>query len=124
MGGVLTDYKFFCFDGIPKVVYVSKDKAEDPHTDFFDMDWNYVPIRMRDPGSEIPPEKPECFDEMKCLAEKLSKGHPHLRVDFYQINGKVYVGELTFYHCGGFQNVSPRAWNLKMGSWINTNIPL
>lgn len=49
----LTDYKFFCFNGIPKIVYVGKDKADDPRTDFFDMDFNHLPIRMRDPNADI-----------------------------------------------------------------------
>ena len=120
-GGVLTDYKIFCFDGVPKIIYVSKDKADDPRTDFFDMDWNYLPIRMRDPGSEILPQKPLCFEKMKEIAEKLSNGHPHLRVDFYQVDGRLYVGELTFYHCGGFQEVRPAEWNKKMGEWIKIN---
>ena len=61
----LTDYKFFCFGGIPKIVYISKDKAENPTTDFFDMDYTHLPIRMRDPNSDVLPEKPIRFDEMK-----------------------------------------------------------
>lgn len=52
----LTDYKFFCFGGIPKIVYISKDKAENPTTDFFDMDYTHLPIRMRDPNSDVLPE--------------------------------------------------------------------
>ena len=78
----LTDYKFFCFNGIPKIAYISKDHAENPTTDFFDMDYNRLPIRMRDPNSDTAPRKPECFEQMKELAEVLSKGIPHLRVDF------------------------------------------
>lgn len=114
----LTDYKFFCFDGEPKVVYISKDKAEDPRTDFFDMDYNHLPIRMRDPNADVLPEKPEKFEEMKEIARILSAGIRHVRVDFYQIEGRIYVGELTFFHCGGLAEVKPKEWNLKMGDWI------
>ena len=115
----LTDYKFFCFNGIPKIVYVGKDKAEDPKTDFFDMDFQHLPIRMRDPNSVEMPQKPDAFDQMKSLAAELSKGYRHLRVDFYLIDGDIYVGELTFYHCSGFTEVKPEEWNVTMGKWID-----
>jgi hypothetical protein len=115
----LTDYKFFCFDGNPKIVYIGKDHAKHATTDFFDMDFNHLPIKMRDPNAKTPPNKPIVFEEMKRLATKLSQGCPHLRVDFYLINGKIYVGELTFFHGGGFTEVKPEEWNYKMGEWIN-----
>lgn len=115
----LTDYKFFCFEGIPKVVYISKDKAKEPRTDFFDMSFNHLPIRMRDKNSDVLPDIPEKFDEMKRIASKLSKGFKHLRIDFYQIDGNIFVGELTFYHNSGFSLVNPPEWNKKMGEWIN-----
>ena len=62
---VLTDYKFFCFGGEPFMMYVSQDHAEHATTDFFDMDYNLLPIRMRDPNSENPPACPKEFEEMK-----------------------------------------------------------
>ncbi len=114
----LTDYKFFCFDGVPRILYISKDKAKNPTTDFFDMDYNHLPIRMRDPNSSILPSKPLHFDEMKKIASILSKGFPHLRVDFYSANNSLYVGELTFYHCSGFAQIYPESWEIKMGDWI------
>lgn len=114
----LTDYKFFCFDGEPFMMYVSHDRAENPTTDFFDMNYQRLPIRMKDPNSEELPEKPAEFDEMKELARKLSEGHPHLRVDFYVINHQIYFGELTFYHNMGFTKVKPEEWNSKLGDMI------
>lgn len=93
-------------------------EAENPTTDFFDMDYTHLPIRMRDPNSDVLPEKPIRFDEMKKIAAVLSKGLPHLRVDFYCANGKLYVGELTFYHCSGFAPIQPEEWAIKMGEWI------
>lgn len=77
---------------------------------------------MRDPNAEEMPQKPVAFEQMKSLAIELSKGCPHLRVDFYLINGNIYVGELTFYHCSGFTEVRPEEWNLTMGKWINLEI--
>lgn len=82
------------------------------------MDFNHLPIRMRDPNADVRPQKPVVFEQMKTIAAKLSKGCPHLRVDFYLINGHIYVGELTFYHCSGFTEVKPIEWNQIMGDWI------
>ena len=114
----LTDYKFFCFNGEPRIVYVSKDNAEDPTTDFFDMDFNHLPIIIRDKPANIQPQKPPGFEEMKEVARKLSSGIPHIRVDCYQVNGRVYVGEFTFYHLGGMAEVKPEEWNVRLGDWI------
>lgn len=114
----LTDYKFFCFNGEPKVMYISQDYGDSPHTDFFDMDFNHLNLHMADPNSKEPINKPSCFEEMQGLARKLSKGIPHLRVDFYFVNGNIYVGELTFFHNCGFQKIYPKEWAKIMGDWI------
>lgn len=118
-GDVLTDYKFFCFDGEPRVMYISNDGAENPRTDFFDMDFKHIPIKMKDPNAERTPIKPLNFELMKELARKLSRGFPFLRTDFYEINGNVYVGELTLYHNAGLSKIEPQEWNLKLGDYIN-----
>ena len=55
---------------------------------------------------------------MKELASKLSKGLPEVRMDFYDVNGKVYFGEFTFFHWGGLMPFEPREWDLKFGDWI------
>ena len=115
---VLTDYKFFCFNGYPRIMYVSKDKGEKPATDFFDMDFNRLDMRMKDPNSDKCPSKPDCFDTMRKCAETLSKGIPNLRVDFYIINGHPYIGELTFFHMSGFAHIHPGIWERKLGEWI------
>lgn len=114
----LFDYKYFCFDGVPRIMYISNDNSGQAHTDFFDMDFNPLPIRMKDPNSPVLPDKPSQFDEMKEYAKKLSSGIKHLRVDFYIIHSHVYVGELTFYHNSGVGKISPEEWNYKLGSWI------
>lgn len=117
---VLTDYKFFCFNGVPRIMYVSKDTSNNPRTDFFDMEYQHLPIKMKDPNSR-PDELPECpsqFDEMKRIAQILSAGIPHLRVDFYIIDGQLYVGELTFFHMSGFARIQPQEWDCKLGEWI------
>ena len=114
----LTDYKFFCFHGQPKLMYVSKDKAESPTTDFFDMEYRRLNLRMRDPNSKTIPPKPKNFELMKSFAQKLSQDFPHVRVDFFNVNGQIYAGEMTFYHCGGFAPIQPAEWNAKLCEWI------
>lgn len=114
----LTDYKFFCYHGIPRIMYISKDRGNQPRTDFFDMEFNHLPIQVRDQNAEVTPQKPEQFERMKQIAGKLSEGIPHLRVDFYLVDGKIYIGELTFFHTSGFTRIRPEEWNLRMGSWI------
>ena len=121
-GEALTDYKFFCFNGEPRVMYISNDGAENPKTDFFDMEFNHLPIKMKDPNSEQLPLKPQSFELMKELAKKLSEGIPFLRTDFYEINGNIYVGELTLYHNAGLSKIEPSEWNLKLGNYINLNL--
>ncbi len=115
----LIDYKFFCFSGIPRIMYISNDQANHPHTDFFDMSFNTLPIRLKDPNSIVPPPRPHSFDEMKSLASVLSSGIPHVRVDFYISNGHVYFGEMTFFHNGGFTPFKPKEWNTVIGEMIS-----
>ncbi len=114
----LMDYKWFCFDGEPRIMYMSRDHAQDARTDFFDMEFNHLPIRMQAPPSDVLPSKPKEFEEMKHLASILSKNIPQVRVDFYVINAQIYFGEMTFYHCGGMVDVKPYEWNVRMGNMI------
>ena len=114
----LRDYKFFCFNGVPRIMYISNDLDDEPKTDFFDMDFNRLDMRMRDKNSEGEVEKPEFFEDMKKAAEKLSVGIPQLRVDFYCTKENYYVGELTFFHNGGFSKIYPEKWMKIMGDWI------
>lgn len=118
----LKDYKWFCFDGVPKALFVASDRHVDEvetKFDFFDDNFNHLPFTHGHPNSTLPIEKPENFDEMKKLAAKLSSGFPHVRIDLYDINGKIYFGEMTFFHHGGFVAFNPTQWDYKFGSWIN-----
>jgi len=118
----LRDYKFFTFGGVAKVLLIATDRGkagEETKSDFFDMDFNHLPFTNGHPNAPVTPPKPQKFDEMKALAEKLSAGIPHLRVDFYQVNGQVYFGELTFAHWSGMKPFCPEQWDEKFGSWID-----
>lgn len=124
-GYELKDYKFFCFDGEVKALFIATDRGnekEQTKFDFFDADFNHLPILNGHPNATKPISKPENFELMKDLASKLSKGHCHLRVDFYNIKGKVYFGELTFFHWSGFVPFVPEEWDYKLGSYIHLPI--
>lgn len=115
----LCDYKFFCFAGTPKFMYISHDKANHPTTDFFDMSFNHINMRMRDPNSTTCPQKPEKFENMKELATILSQGIPHVRVDFYCIQNHIYFGEMTFFHNAGFCPIKPHIKANEIGNLIS-----
>ncbi len=120
--GELRDYKFFSFDGDVKAMFISQDRGkqdEEVKFDYFDADFNHLDIHQYHDAGKTLPEKPVCFEEMKMLASILSKGLPQVRVDFYEVNGKVYFGELTFFHHGGIVPFTPEKWDYTFGSWIN-----
>lgn len=120
-GYELKDYKWFCFDGEPKALYIAQDREnenEDTKFDFYDMAFNHLPIKNGHPNANAIKEKPEGFEEMYKLAQVLSKGIPHVRVDFYNINGKIYFGELTLFHMSGFVKFEPKEWDKIFGDWI------
>ena len=124
-GYELKDYKWFCFDGEPKALFIATDRGNsDKETkfDFFDMDFNHLPIKNGHPNAVNAIKKPIGFNKMKELAAILSKGIPHLRVDFYDINGHIYFGELTFFHWSGMMPFEPEEWDYKFGSWIKLPI--
>ena len=115
----IEDYKFFCFNGVPKVMFVATDRSIDCRFDFFDMEFNHLDIFNIHPNADKPIKKPELFDEMKDIAAKLSQGMKFVRIDLYELNGRIYFGEYTFFHGGGFQLFSPPKWERKLGDWLD-----
>ena len=117
--GELRDYKFLCFGGVPKILYIATERQKHATKfDFFDENFNHLPFTNAHPNAEVMPQKPESFELMKELASKLSEGIPFVRVDFYEVNGKVYFGEMTFFHMGGMKPFDPKEWDYKLGSLI------
>ena len=118
----LTDYKVFCFGGVPKVILtVVGGHGDESRTlrRMYDTDWNLLPIALHGkPFVDEKQPKPDKLGEILALAEKLSAGKPHVRTDFYVIGGRVYFGEITFYHMSGMARIEPEEWNLRLGSWI------
>lgn len=116
----LLDYKFFCFNGTPKLLFVASGRGKQvkANFDFFDMKYNHLGISNGHPSSINPPEQPKSFELMKELAQKLSQGIPCVRIDFYEVNGKPYFGEFTFFHMGGTGAFKPTEWDMTLGNWI------
>lgn len=116
----LRDYKFFTFGGVPKVLYIAQGRGQGGQTyaDFFDMEFQHLPFTIDHEMAPVLPEKPKNFELMKALAAKLSEGTPQLRVDFYEVDGKVYVGEMTFFHCSGMVPFHPEEWDNIFGDWV------
>ena len=120
-GFELKDYKWFCFDGEAKMLYIASDrqvKEVETKYDFFDVDFKHLPIKNGHPNAVLPIPKPNGFEKMKDLAQILSNGLPHVRIDFYDVNGRIYFGEMTFYHNSGFSVFEPDCWDKTLGSWI------
>ena len=115
----LPDYKFFCFDGDVKALFVGTERGTgDVKFDYYDADFNHLDLIQVHPMSGRKLEKPANFEEMKMIAAKLSKGIPQVRVDLYNVNGKIYFGEMTFTHHGGIRPFHPQKWDYVFGDWI------
>ena len=118
----LRDYKVFTFNSVPKIMHIVSNRQnvnEPTYGDFFDMDYNHLDLTMGHDQAPVPPEKPVNFDKMREFAGVLSKDIPHCRVDFYEVDGKLYFGELTFRQDSGFADVKPDRWNKILGDWID-----
>lgn len=121
--GDIWDYKFYCFNGVPKIMLIATDRSKgDVRFDYFDMDFNIIDLQQGGKRSDRIFEKPENFDLMVSLASQLSVGLPHVRVDFYNINGKVLFGEMTFFDSGGMAEFEPEEWDFTFGSWIDLDL--
>lgn len=120
-GYELKDYKYYCFDGKVRIVMINSDRMSSLGTKANYFDENYQPLDFvwGYENAKIPPAKPEKFEEMKSLAEKLSEGIPHVRIDFYQTPQGIFFGEMTFFDGSGFDAIEPIEWDYKIGSWIN-----
>ncbi len=113
------DYKIFCFNGEPKFLFVAKDRDTECTFDFFDTDFNWINVKQGHPNAKVRPEKPKNFDKMLEYARILSKDFPHVRVDLYNIEGKIYFGELTFYHYAGLVPFEPKEFDTKFGTYFD-----
>lgn len=120
------DYKIFCFSGKPYYIVVDTDRFQNHKRNVYDLNWKLLEGVSMDFPNDIKMKKPEQLDLLLNYAEILSKGFPHVRVDLYIVGGKIYFGELTFTNGAGFDKISPRDFDLKLGDLLElpTNIEL
>lgn len=118
----LVDYKFFCFNGEPKLCQVISDRRTEEKIDFYDMVWRRVEglvgLNPTIHNSTYHTPCPESFDQMKYIASILSQNIPFSRIDLYEINGHCYFGEITFFPAGGMGVFRPDEWNYRLGDLI------
>ena len=119
----LVDYKAMCFNGKVKMFFTCTERfsKDGLKVTFFDMDWNKMPFERKYKSSTNKIDKPVNFEKMVELSEKLSKDMKFVRVDWYEINGKLYFGELTFYPGSGCEKFYPEEWDYKLGKMIELN---
>ena len=123
LGDNIQTYKFYCFNGVPKVSYVStngENDEKDLYLDYYDIDWNWLPITLENHlHSKEKIEKPINYEKMVDLAKKLSNEFPFVRVDLYNINGTIYFSELTFIPTGGMMKLKPKDIIYEWGNLLN-----
>ena len=119
-GEELKDYKFFCFDGEPKIIQLNYDRFIDHKLNYYDSKWNYIPIKLIPHPTDINRviNKPNNLEQMLKFARILSRNISFVRVDVYSINDNIYFGEMTFTPNSGFKKFEPHEFDLEMGSWL------
>lgn len=117
----LTDYKFFCFNGIPKFCQVKTHEKCNIYTDLFDLEWNLLPfngLNSKHTHAKKTPCRPDRFELMLSFAKKLCGETYFTRVDFYNVSGRIYFGEITFYPASGMGEFIPSSYNDICGEWL------
>lgn len=112
----IEDYKFLCFDGVVKYFWIDFNRYSNHKRNMYDLNWNLQAWNQWTYGNyEGVVKKPDNFSEMIDIAQKLSRGFDHVRVDLYNVNGKIYFGELTFTNGGGYENILPIESDFELG---------
>lgn len=117
--GELLDYKFLCFNGQPQLIQVDIDRFQEHTRNIYDLDWNLTPIEILYNRSDKLITKPENLERMIDISRDISRDFPHVRVDFYEVDGRLYFGELTFYHESGTGKFNHEKYDEIIGSWLH-----
>lgn len=115
----IEDFKILCFHGEPKYIIVDKDRYIDHKRNFYDTEWNRVDVTTDHEQFDTPYPQPKNFDEMLRIAKILSKDFPFVRVDLYNVEGKIYFGELTFYPWTGYVQFTPDSFDFELGKLMD-----
>lgn len=115
----IEDFKILCFHGEPKYIIVDKDRYIDHKRNFYDINWNRVDVTTDHSQFDSPYPKPENLTQMLDIARSLSSDFPFVRVDLYNVDGKIFFGELTFYPWSGYVNFTPKEFDAHLGSLLD-----
>lgn len=122
----LNDYKFLCYNGVPKLVQVNSEVDGVLYMDFYDMEWNRLGIMYKsyNQAKHFVPKPPQ-FDKMVEISKVLSQEFPFVRVDFYNFDEKIILGELTFFPVGGLKPFVPETdkYESLVGSYLELPEP-
>lgn len=111
----VNDYKFFCYNGHPEFVVVDVDRYINHKRNFYDINWNNLHIQSDCPEAKTYIPKPKNYGKMVDIATILSQEFPYVRVDLYNIEGRIFFGEMTFYPWSGYVKFSPDTFDIKLG---------
>ena len=119
----LIDYKMMCFNGNVQMLFTCTERfsSDGLKVTFFDLNWNKLPFERKYKASKEKIEKPINFTKMVEFSKKISKSIPFVRIDWYEINGKLYFGEITFYPGSGLEKFYPEKWDYILGDYITLN---
>ena len=119
--GELRDYKMFCFNGRFELMFIATNRQGDSDTyfDFFDRNFKHLPFTNGHPNAPKKPHKPVNYTKMIELAERIAGDIPQVRIDFYEVDGRIYFGEITFSHWSGLMPFVPEKWDTKLGDYID-----
>lgn len=122
---VINDYKFFCFNGKPTFLQIDLDRGTTDYRCYYDMDWKKLPFTtLRNTFFEGELEKPKHFEEMIDVATRLAEGFPFVRVDLYNLDGRIVFGEMTFYPADGRKEFVPEEYNRIVGDYLKLPEPI
>lgn len=115
-GGELSDYKFLCFNGKPYYCWVDIDRFQHHRRNFYDVKWVPQPFKQYHyDNNEYEIAKPDNLEQMVQIVTKLCEGFDHVRVDLYNVDGRIYFGEMTFTNGSGYEEIQPDEWDYKLG---------
>lgn len=116
----LRDYKFLCFNGEVKYLWIDSNRFTNHRRDVYTPSGEWIDVQINDSyyNSDVPPELPDNLQEMVSIAERLCEEFPHVRVDLYDVRGRIYFGEMTFTSGSGIENITPNSFDIELGSYI------
>lgn len=114
----IIDYKIMCFNGEPKCSFVCLERRTGMKINFYDLEWKKLPFFRLYPNAEYDVPVPERYEDMLEISRILAKDFPFVRVDLYEVNKKIFFGELTFFPGAGFEYFSPVEYDHKLGSYL------